>query len=540
MLLIFGTFVTFLFAAALGTQTYAFLNLRIGSENYDRIIAGRDLQADILPPPLFLSEAYRLAFQARFSQGDLDPILKSIEAARASYTERNAYWGSHELAGQLKTALLGPVQATSREFWRVLDTQALPAIRSGDAAQIDTAFKALGQTFSQHAAAVDSLVKDATTYAREKEQKAAEKTHSLLILSSLVSAMSLALFLGGLLFFNRKAIAPLRFVSAQISRFAEGDLRPAHSNGSRRLSGELQILTERMRTNLVRALQAAQISATSVSAGSTHSAATAEQLSAGSTEQAAASEQATAAVEQMAGNIRQNADNASQTEKIAIQANASAERTGTAVVESMEAMRIIVEKIAIIREIARQTDLLALNAAIEAARAGQHGKGFAVVASEVRKLAERSQEAAMESSDLSNSTLVRSEEAGDMLSRLVPDIRRTADLVAEISAACREQSVGIDQINQAIQQLDHVTQNNAGAANEMAATAEQLSTEAAHLSEHVSFFTLDEETTSAPVHHEVSDADTSGTSPNESQLKRRSSVSRLAPVVMTRPFAQAS
>ncbi|WP_082652527.1 methyl-accepting chemotaxis protein [Aureimonas sp. AU12] len=229
-------------------------------------------------------------------------------------------------------------------------------------------------------------------------------------------------------------------------------------------------------------------SAAQVAAGSTQSAVTANQLSSGSTEQAAASEQASAAVEEMTANVRQNADNASTTEKIAAQASQSAEKTGVAVAASVEAMRVIAEKISVVQEIARQTDLLALNAAIEAARAGQHGKGFAVVASEVRKLAERSAQAAQEIGTLSTQTLLTSEEAGQMLAVLVPDIQRTAELVSEISAACREQSVGIDQINQAIQQLDQVTQANAGAANEMSATAGQLSAEAGRLEDSVGFF----------------------------------------------------
>ncbi|GGE25457.1 hypothetical protein GCM10011390_51120 [Aureimonas endophytica] len=233
-------------------------------------------------------------------------------------------------------------------------------------------------------------------------------------------------------------------------------------------------------------------SSSQVAAGSQQSSATAEQLSQGATEQAAATEQASSAMEEMAANIRQNAENATTTEKIAAQASGNAEKSGKAVANSVEAMRTIADKIRIVQEIARQTDLLALNAAIEAARAGQHGKGFAVVASEVRKLAERSQTAAAEISELSTSTLSISEEAGRMLEQLVPDIQRTSELVGEISAACREQNAGAEQINQAIQQLDQVTQQNASAANEMSATAEQLSAEAMRLNERAAFFRLPE------------------------------------------------
>src|SRR5664279_4063118 len=163
-------------------------------------------------------------------------------------------------------------------------------------------------------------------------------------------------------------------------------------------------------------------------------------------------------MEQMSANIRQNADNALQTEKIAVKSATDAQEGGKAVAQTVHAMKEIAGKISIIEEIARQTNLLALNAAIEAARAGEHGKGFAVVASEVRKLAERSQRAAAEISELSSSSVEVAERAGGMLARILPDVQKTSELVQEITAASREQDSGAAQINKAIQQLDQVIQ----------------------------------------------------------------------------------
>ncbi|WP_414899991.1 methyl-accepting chemotaxis protein [Rhizobium cremeum] len=281
----------------------------------------------------------------------------------------------------------------------------------------------------------------------------------------------------------------LKEMAGVADQISNGDLTvtPKPQSEKDMLGFALLRMVERLRGVVADALSASD----NVSSGSQELSASSEQLSQGATEQAASAEEASASMEQMAANIKQNADNAAQTEKIARQSAKDAEASGDAVNRAVAAMRTIAEKISIVQEIARQTDLLALNAAVEAARAGEHGKGFAVVASEVRKLAERSQSAAAEISAMSGETVQSAQDAGEMLNRLVPDIRKTAELVAEISAACREQDIGASQINEAIQQLDKVTQQNAGASEEMSATSEELAAQAEELQTSIAFFKVD-------------------------------------------------
>ena len=284
-------------------------------------------------------------------------------------------------------------------------------------------------------------------------------------------------------------VTNLRNTAAVADRIANGDLMvsPKALSDKDVLGLSLASMVERLRGVVADAMSAS----VNVSSGSQELSASSEQLSQGATEQASSAEEASASMEEMAANIKQNADNAAQTEKIARQSAKDAEASGAAVGRAVGAMRTIADKISIVQEIARQTDLLALNAAVEAARAGEHGKGFAVVASEVRKLAERSQAAASEISALSGETVSVATEAGEMLNRLVPDIRKTAEPVAEISAACREQDIGAAQINEAIQQLDKVTQTNAGASEEMSATSEELAAQAEELQTSIAFFKVD-------------------------------------------------
>ncbi|MBK8118935.1 MAG: methyl-accepting chemotaxis protein [Sulfuritalea sp.] len=221
--------------------------------------------------------------------------------------------------------------------------------------------------------------------------------------------------------------------------------------------------------------------------------ATAQTLSQSSSEQAASVEETTASIEQMTASITQNTENAKVTDNMATKSSTEAAQGGTAVKDTVEAMKSIAGKIGIIDDIAYQTNLLALNAAIEAARAGEHGKGFAVVAAEVRKLAERSQVAAQEIGQLAGSSVKMAEQAGKLLDEMVPSIKKTSDLVQEIAAASQEQSAGVGQINGAMGQLNKATQQNASASEELAATAEEMGGQAAQLQELMSFFKVEEQ-----------------------------------------------
>ncbi|EYD76550.1 methyl-accepting chemotaxis sensory transducer [Rubellimicrobium mesophilum DSM 19309] len=271
-------------------------------------------------------------------------------------------------------------------------------------------------------------------------------------------------------------------------RVAAGDLTGTVESYSRDEIGDLMRSQADMVERLRQVVGEAGGNARHVAGSAVQMASTATQLSQGATEQASSTEEASSSMEQMTANIKQTAQNASETEAMAAKSAADARSSGQAVAKAVTAMKTIAERVLVVQEIARQTDLLALNAAVEAARAGEHGRGFAVVASEVRKLAERSQNAAGEIGSLSASTVRAAEGAGRMLDDLVPDIERTALLVSQISTASQELATGATQVNLAIQELDKVTQENTSAAEEMSSAAEQLAGQAEALRTSMGFF----------------------------------------------------
>ncbi len=334
------------------------------------------------------------------------------------------------------------------------------------------------------------VARDGTALARTLS---ADASRVLVLYAAFAFAVVLATIWGSV-WIARSITRPLNLTVQVADRLAGGDLTVKVTVTGKDEIGQLLAAMKHMAEQLTRIITNVRESADSLVGASGQVSATAQSISQAASQQAASVEETTASIEQMGASIMQNAENAKLTDGMASQAAKEAAEGGQAVGRTVQAMKSIAEKIRIIDDIAYQTNLLALNAAIEAARAGEHGKGFAVVAAEVRKLAERSQVASREIGQLAGSSVETAERAGKLLEAMVPSIGKTSDLVREIAAASEEQSVGVQQVNDAVGQVNQATQQNASASEELAATAEEMNGQAEQLQQEMAFFKLENKT----------------------------------------------
>jgi methyl-accepting chemotaxis protein len=438
------------------------------SADNSRIVRNMILLADQKELAL-QKEAYdknKEAINARFTQLDKSVASdKGKELLKAIYDARTAYRVSNDEV--IRLALEGK----KADATRILYGEGRESLRT-------------------YLAAIRALIEHQEKSMEEVGAKSAENYRWARTL--LVSLAVFATLLGAVIaiWVTRGITRPLGQAVKVADSLAEGDLTLKIEATSKDETGQLLAAMQNMVGKLSQVVADVNDGAHSLAEAAEEVSATAQSLSQATSEQAAGVEETSASMEQMTASISQNTENAKITDGMATKAANEATEGGEAVKETVSAMKQIAGKIGIIDDIAYQTNLLALNAAIEAARAGEHGKGFAVVAAEVRKLAERSQVAAQEIGKLAGSSVEMAEQAGRLLDEMVPNIRKTSDLVQEITAASEEQSAGVGQINGAVGQLSQTTQQNASSSEELAATAEEMASQAEQLQSAMSFFKL--------------------------------------------------
>lgn len=448
-----------------------------------------------------ISLSHALNGRGKYNKVELDSIIIEARSNLAQTLQR--YDKFFKISAFTKLSEFDQYDGYDKNFRErydklvILTEQIIELIKEGKYSKANDIYSSSYlRAFEPMRSTLDKYTDLSLSSAEEAHSESIDLSESIFMNSMIVALLVIAFIIGGGIFLKRSISRPLKEAMSIVDRISKGDLRiklERERYNSKDQIGFLLLKIDDMAKSQREIIRTVKKGADYINRASDELNSSADQLSQGASLQASSVEEVSSSMEQMTANIQQNTDNAKETERIALSSNKSVDSSNKSVEETLDSMSTIVRKNSIIGEIARQTNLLALNAAVEAARAGEHGKGFAVVASEIRKLAERSQNAAKEIDDISNSSEKVARTAGDMLSKLVTEIEKTSNLVAEISAASVEQNEGVNQINVAIQQLNTVVQQNAASAEQLAANSAELNGQSDILKKAISFFKLDEE-----------------------------------------------
>jgi len=496
--------------SAFGWLAFTTLSLvKVNGPYYQRIAQSKDLIADILPPPEYIIESYLVAMQMADTEdaAQLTALAEKSQTLRKDFETRHTFWLQELSADALRETLVVTAYQPAVDFFNLWEQAFLPALRRGDRAQARTVLReAMAPKYEEHRAAIDTVVTMATQRNKEDEQAAAD-------IIAQVTRVLIACGVGAVVFLvccgwsiARAITKPLRRTVMLMQDIAdgEGDLTKRLEVSSRDELGELAMAFNSFVNKLHDVIAQVQSTAVQVSTASRELSAVTEHVSRGAQEQAASLEETAASLEQITSTVESNVSNARQASQIAAGSRDAAEQGGQVVAAAVSAMsdistssKHIADITAVIDGIAFQTNLLALNAAVEAARAGEQGRGFAVVASEVRNLAQRSATAAQEITRLIQDSVQKVQSgaalvnrSGAALEELVTSAKRVTDIIAETVEASQEQSLGLTQVNQAVTQLDHVTQTNAAQVEQLTSTAQGLSQQAESLEALVRRFKL--------------------------------------------------
>lgn len=473
-------------------------HVRVNGPVYAEIIQGKDIIADVLPPPEYIIESHLVVLQLL---GETDPdrieeLLRRGDTLEGDYGVRHEYWKETLEAGPIREALVERSARPALEYFEVRDGDFVRAIRSGDrrAAQ-RIAFGPLAARYDAHRREIDEVVRLTTAENTAVEARAASVVSAA---GALLAVLGLAIVGGSFAFasgIGRGISRPLEAAVAIFRDSAGGDLTHRWKVSAGGEIGALAASFNAFVDRISRLFWQVQSSAASVATASQQLVGAVDHLSSGSQEQAASLEETAASLGQLTSSVRQTSDHADGVKQLAAESQGTAEaglKVVSSAVTSMQEMtassKRIAEIIGTVDEIAFQTNLLALNAAVEAARAGENGRGFAVVAAEVRNLAQRSSAAAREIKVLIQDSVERIaqgsslvDDCGETFERIFATVRRVGEVMPEVAAATREQATGIEEVSRAVSQIDTVVQSTASQAEELSATAQSLASNAAEV-----------------------------------------------------------